>query len=172
MIKPFVNLSGIALFLLSLLCHVFHWRLKRPENEILALFIQFIILPGIFIVVFAIVGIHEKHFLSRMDVVAVYFLHLSLSGVYIASYPAAQADSPSLKILLLYQKSTTMGLTITEISGAFNKEKILSERLHELKRYRWLHYDGTHFTSTWLATLIAYGYQTYRSLLKLPKKGI
>ena len=172
MIKPFVNLSGIALFFLFLFCHVFHWRFKRPKNEILTLFVQFVILPGVFIVIFVIAGLHGKCLLSRLDMVAVYFLHLSLSGVYIASYPAAQADSPSLKILRLYSESNATELTIAEISRTFNKEKILSDRLNELKHYRWLHYDGVHFTSTWLSTLIAYIYQVYRSLLGLPKKGI
>ncbi len=66
------------------------------------------------------------------DIIAVSVLHLALSCAYIQIYPAAQAFSPTLVILLLAKKSMPLGITKKELELRLNARLLLGARITDL----------------------------------------
>jgi hypothetical protein len=166
--NPFIIVFGLLFFILCLMSHVLVWRLKRPNHEIAALFINFIIAPllVLFVLYFS--------FLKTMrltDVVAVYLFHFALAGAYISTYPAVQAYSPSLEILMLYRGRKSRGFTKDEILNTFDKMGIVSDRVSDLKHSRLVIEEDGRFRLSRISQIIIFGYKLYRSCLGLPTKG-
>ena len=69
--------------------------------------------------------------LSVSERMRVYLLHYVLSLAYILSYPAAQASSPSLTILLFIRHSMPQGVTKEDISS-FLRNQSLEHRINDL----------------------------------------
>ena len=70
--------------------------------------------------------------LTGIELFAVALLHAALSFAYIQVYPASQAQSPSLKILLLVGKAMPAGLAGSEIQAQFKPAELLEERIQDL----------------------------------------
>lgn len=122
-----IFLLASALFLFCLLIHILIWRSRRPPRDAPAILFIFLFAgPLLFILssklLFAI---------ATQNIFAVLLLHLSLSCAYIQIYPASQADSPSLRILILVNRAP-QGLTEQEIRNSFNEEDLLEARLEDL----------------------------------------
>src|SRR5688572_7131386 len=112
--------AGAILFLAFLLIHIFSWRIFRPHKDIEWLFVLYISVPLVFLAFFSWTAL---------------FLYLCLGAAYIASYPAVQAYSPSLDILLLFETKST-GLTREQILSVFDRSSIVTERVRDLRKSR------------------------------------
>lgn len=69
---------------------------------------------------------------AALDLTAAGLLHAALSSAYIQVYPASQADSPSLRVLLLVGTSMPVGMTENEIQASFNEDALLESRIQDL----------------------------------------
>ena len=69
--------------------------------------------------------------LSVPERMQAYLLHYVLSLAYILSYPAAQASSPSLTIMLIIKRSMPQGVTKEDISS-FLRNQSLENRISDL----------------------------------------
>src|SRR3990167_6742407 len=94
-LTPFFSFFlGIAGFGVSFLINIFVWRRVRPKRQLVWLAGIFLVFPAfIYVILFCLFA--DKQFFGLAG-----FLHLLFSGAYIFSYPAIQAPSPSLKIVL------------------------------------------------------------------------
>lgn len=126
--KSFILLAGISLFLICLFVHVFIWRFWHPRRHGLALLMIFV-LP-IFILAILLPNLWAAF--TWLDFASVTLFHLSLSFAYIQTYPAVQALSPSLRILILVQTSMPAGMSEAEVLKFFDAEQILDDRIHDL----------------------------------------
>ena len=81
---------------------------------------------------FALALIVRPGFLSWIGSASIGLLHIALSLAYIQIYPASQAASPSLKILLLVKESMPVGMTENEIQTCFNPKELLEARIQDL----------------------------------------
>lgn len=126
--KPSILLAGVGLFLLSLFVHVVIWRFWHPRRHALALFIIFIM--PLFLLAFALSIVWTTF--QWLDFASVALLHLALSFAYIQTYPAVQALSPSLRILILVRASMPAGMKEAEIFECFDSKQILDDRIHDL----------------------------------------
>ena len=164
--NPWIPLIACATFFVSLCAHVLHWHWKAPKRDVVALIVTFLLLPAVAI---AALGLASSLF-SPEEALAVYLLHFILSGVYIAMYPAAQASSPSLEILMLF-RGRPEGLTREEIVRGFNTVSVVSARVKDLVDSKLVVQPGGKLTLTpngrWLSVLFA----LYRRSLALPVKG-
>lgn len=111
--KLTVLLIGMASFSPCLVLHVMLWRRARPRSDVWALFLIFLGLPTLL----ALIALGGGVFLPRtgfptpLEIGAVLLLHWALSAAYVQSYPAAQAQSPSLEIANAVAKSLPRGLS-------------------------------------------------------------
>jgi hypothetical protein len=133
--NPYVLFYAFLIFLACLFLHILIWRVRLPVRQIPLLGIIFIVLPlTVVIIIYLFLGFSNVtgfRSLSRTDLLAVFLLHFSLAGVYIFSYPAAQAISPSLK-MLLYIRSSRGGSTLEELLSGFDERELFEERIRDL----------------------------------------
>lgn len=113
---------GAALFIAALICHVVYWRLRPPRNHIPALLVAF----GVPFLMYAFLAPARG-----ADLWADLLAYASFASAYIQSYPAAQAQSPTLLIALALKKAP-QGLTDEEIAAALPREKLVGDRVQDL----------------------------------------
>lgn len=129
---PNIVFSGLVLFVFCLALHVFVWRLRCPSSTHRALFLIFLGLPILMAVVSSVVFSFSADGLRVLS--GVMLLHLSLGSAYIMSYPAVEALSPSLAIMLMLKGAGASGLGREDLLGIFSDEVVLGPRLADLER--------------------------------------
>lgn len=171
--NPLVVLYGFIGFLVCLCLHILIWQLRRPSNDALMLFVVFIIIPVIIFIPVLILSGSNARFMSLLpvEIVAVLFLHLSLSVAYIASYPAAQASSPTLEILLIAASAMPEGLTRKDIIRYFDDAKLLSQRFQDLLNLKLMVEGRGTFVLTPTARFIIRFFVLFRRMLGLQIRG-
>lgn len=141
------------------LAHVLIWRFAPVRRDVKALFFLFIVGPAS---LFAVSLLLNLNFTWAAGV-----FHFALAANYIAIYPAFQASSPTLTILdALYRRNDWADLR--ELVGAVGGEKVLSDRVEDLKRSG-LTTGESQLTAkgNFLSTIFI----TYRQLIGLPEGG-
>lgn len=126
--SPSILIVVALLFLFSTALHVILWRWRRPQQQI-----------GWFLIIFltplpllALAGVRLLPYLSLQDFLFIALAHLALSCAYIQIYPACQALSPSLMVLLFVGNSMPDGMTEAEIQARFSKKILLGNRIQDL----------------------------------------
>lgn len=166
--RPEIIIYGFILFFVCLIIHALIWRVKIPTNDALALFIIFLAIPSLTLLV-AMIGM--KDFTSRIALTEALLLHISLSLIYIASYPAAQAVSPSLNILLIIGASENKRMKAEDIFNHCSRSRIVTDRVDDLIAYKLISRKGDRFEIKPLAGFIISIFAAYRKILGLPAGG-
>ncbi len=125
--NPFVLGYGFSLFFSCLALHVILWRWRHPRRHALALL-------GVFFLPLLAFGAFfcGWHHGNLLDLTAIGLLHMALACAYIQIYPAVQAFSPTLVILLLVDKSMPEGVTQEELSEKLDDRFLLGARITDL----------------------------------------
>lgn len=163
---------GFLLFFVSLCIHVAIWRWWRPQNDILALFIIFLVLPVTAIpaiLIFRVSGMFSplNCTCTFRVLVSGLFLHFALSAAYIMSYPASQAVSPSLIIILIIARAMPIGCTQKEIESHFDDDILLNNRFQDLIDAKLAKEQNGALTLTTRGIVITRVFSFYRRLLGL-----
>ena len=161
--RPEILYSGISLFLLVLLIHVILWRWKRPQREIQT-FVVLFLLP---VVAYAFAMIWWGKEIWQ-DLLSVVLLYLSLSVAYIQTYPAAQALSPSLRILILVGRSGSRGMTEEEVFSGFDPQQLLEDRIQDLLKAGFVLETEEKIEITPRGVFLAFPVTLLRKILGLP----
>lgn len=134
--KLSILLIGISIFLICLCLHIVIWRRRRPKRKVVVLLLLFILSPFLFITGYR--GLEWFGFVPSIisfttaDWLAIYLLHFALSFAYISSYPAVEAASPSLAILLMIGGFNSQGIAHDDLLHVFDDEVVLEPRLKDL----------------------------------------
>lgn len=115
-------LRACALFLAALLGHVALWRRRAPKRHVPALLGAFGIPAAMYAALSPISGC-----LLAADLLA----YAALAAAYMQSYPAAQAQSPTLLIALALARRPA-GMTEEELADAIPREKLVGDRVRDL----------------------------------------
>ncbi len=162
--KPEILASGGISFFICLFIHIFQWRVKRPQNDLKALFVIFMVIPGI-------LSVTALAWIPIPDLFAFLLLHFALSSAYIQSYPPAQAVSPSLEIMILVQHAMPKGLTGAEVAEHFDNDKLVHTRFNDLVNTRLVEEKDGVFTLTPPGSRLITFFVNYRKILGLEFKG-
>lgn len=159
-----VLLAGCGIFLSCLFLHVALWRMRAPRNHAAALLLVF---GGAGAPILCLLALWLPHF-SHEDLFAIALLHASLSCAYIQFYPASQADSPSLKILVLVGHSMPAGMTADEIQTRFDPSELFAARMHDLLNAQLVHQDKGAISLTPKGKCFILPFLILRKILGLP----
>jgi hypothetical protein len=107
------------IFLGSFLVHVIAWRLLKPKAQIAYLFGIFFFLP--LAVYFCLVISYH----NRLDLSLAVLLDLAVASVYVQTYPAIQANCPSLFIVHIIGRSKD-GLALGSVRQRIEKVGLTS----------------------------------------------
>ena len=122
--------SGVFLFILIFLIHLFIWHFFAVKKEILILFSIFIGIPLIPFIFLLSLELTEP--LRATAAGAIYF---SLAIAYMQTYPLLREVIPSFRILLLIHQQGARGMGEAEIVGVFKEdERFFLKKIQELEK--------------------------------------
>lgn len=174
MINSLVLFFGAGSFLAAFLTHILVWRIIRPRKQIIWLGVIFIILPvllylSLFFLSYFFSDYKGRFFSSGFNLILTVFWHIVLSLAYIMSYPAAQAESPTFKIILSVADSMPKGMTAQAVNDIFSEDVLLNERIEDLVRDGLIFLKDGKCVLSYKGRLIAAFFSGYRRLLSLPQ---
>ncbi len=123
--SPQVLAAAFELFGAALVLHVLFWRLLGPPKRHVPALLAVFFGPAL---AYALVFFGRR---EALDVCSVLLLHAALSCAYMQTYPAAQALSPSLQIVLIVASSRS-GVAVEELNRRLAGRVILGERIDDL----------------------------------------
>lgn len=173
-ISPLVFIIGTFSFLCSFYVHIQIWRATRPTKQMALLAIIFVLCPLCIFLVLCIAG-HVFHspgsYFVRdpFNIFYVFVWHLALSAAYIMSYPAIQAESPSLVILLAIGKNMPGGMGAQQIKDIFPPDALIKDRFDDLLAERFMKRSEDRYVPTPKGQLLSAIFKNYRRLLALPR---
>ncbi|MBI5235381.1 MAG: hypothetical protein HY886_03940 [Deltaproteobacteria bacterium] len=103
-----------------------------------------------------------------MDFLAILLFHYSLTGGYILSYPALQANCPTLTMLLIVASAAPKGVGHEKLKANFNTSKMLEPRLKDLIDTNFVTITDGRYKLTKRGNLLLGIFSFLRSLLGLP----
>lgn len=127
--------APIGAFLIALFLHIALWRTKRPKEDVKTLFIIFVIAPTAVAILYSftiLLGTIPTPPFTLSETFSIWLLDVALGCAYIQFYPAVQARSPSLEILLLIDKKMPQSTSESEIHALFSHEKLVMHRVQDL----------------------------------------
>ncbi len=127
-LKSSVLLISLFLFFFSHSLHILIWRFGRPRNDALVLVLVFLA-P---LLILPLLAGNVAQGLDAVDFAAICLLQIALGCAYIQIYPASQAQSPSLKIMMIVDRGMPAGVTEENIRKSFRQETLFDERLDDL----------------------------------------
>lgn len=132
MIKITVLAASLGLFVSLFITHIIIWNVIRPKKHITMLFVNFIALPVILIGLLAIgaPGLLFSYY-GPVDVVFIFLLYFAITGVYIQTYPAIQAWSPSLFILYFIKKQKK-AVSLNTLQSVMSDDTMINDRFNDL----------------------------------------
>jgi hypothetical protein len=146
---------GATWFVIALAVHVVVWRRVAPRRE----------LPWLFAI---LLGVPFAAWALAPDRVRAFVVAASLSLAYIQTYPAAQARSPSLMILLAARRLAPHAcVTRDNLAAAVRAEMSLDVRFSDLDRERLLEPTAAGPRLTPAGRLLAAAFVTLRRALNL-----
>lgn len=158
MINPWVFLCGTCGFLAAFIFHVLIWRLLKPVKQLAWLVIIFVLLPLLSYIL-----------VSPGNAGWIMLWHLLLSTAYILSYPAIQAQCPTLRIILAVSGSMPQGLEPESIIKLFTQDSLFSVPFDSLADEGLIYLKGDKWFLSAGGRLLSGFFCAYRRLLGLPQ---
>lgn len=165
-----VILVALATVAIAMIVHVAWWRMRRPAADIAAIFRVFLVVPTAAYAGLAIGGALGILPISPGEATLSLVLHLALSSAYVQTYPAAQAQSPTLAILLAVGSSPD-GLSEAGIARALDGGGLVAERATDLLRNGLLVRQGARIRPSPTGHFMALAFGAYRRWLGLSRLG-
>lgn len=170
-----VLICGFALFGAVFLLHTAAWRIKKPANTIKTLVAIFCLVLTVGMIMLIQLGciypdalILPHDFINYIYIV-IFFISLFIS--YLLSYPAIEADSPSLVIILHISRAGSKGISAAEIKELLKDNQLVEPRLKDLVDAKMVDLTGSVYKINKKGILFIHPFIAYRELLKLGKGG-
>lgn len=153
---------GILTFFIALLIHLAVWRICLPKKN------RALILANIFFWTLVSGAIILKGISGYLDYIVLY---CCLAAAYIVSYPAMEADSPSLAIVRDIAGAGRSGLDKNELYRTMSDEILVVARVEDLLADDLIRIDSGKYVLTSKGRLLAGIFVRFRKLLNAPKGG-
>ena len=158
-----VLIYGFGLFGVAVLFHTALWRIKKPANTIKALVAIFCLVLAVGMMI-----IRQHEFINYIYIAVLFF---SLFSVYLLTYPAIEADSPSLVITLQIARAKNSGITAAQIKELLKDNLLVEPRLKDLVDAKMVELNGSVYKINRKGVLFIQPFIAYRKFLKLGKGG-
>jgi hypothetical protein len=173
--RPEVFAAAVATLALALAVHVAWWRWARPRADIPAILTVFLVAPAIAYLALALRPLAASSTgawlaLSPVECLAAYVLHAAIGAAYVQTYPATQARSPTLAILMALGR-TPEGLDRAGIVAALDASGLVGERVEDLQRNALVRREGDRLVLTGAGRVLARAFGAYRRWLGLGLLG-
>lgn len=157
---------GMSIFCVALFLHIGIWKICVPRNQvkiISLIFLGTLMVSGIFLSTIA-------HF-SIPEVLRTGIFFISLAFAYIATYPAIEADSPTLVMAVNIAGAGKMGLSKEKLQQLMNNDLLIRPRINDLLNAKMVYLDADKFRLTLKGIFLIRIFIFYRNLLNAGKGG-
>ena len=155
-------LYAFLTFFIALSVHFVIWKVCLPKKNRPVVLVN--IFFGVLLIGVAILG----NYLQYMDYI---ILYCSLAFAYILSYPAMEADSPSLAITYNIAKAAKAGLAKLELYKIMTDQTLVVARINDLLSDGLICIKSERYFLTSKGLFLARLFVGFRKLLNLPKGG-
>src|SRR4030042_2636718 len=159
-----ILLHGIGIFFASFSIFFFLWKLRRPKNEILVLFIIFRFLPAIYFLIYFIFLKHQLDVGGFVDFIATAEICYALSLFFIQTYPVLKIEIPTFRILMLLDKNRENGLSKIKFMRFMEKKYLFTERIEDLEKDRLVAWENNKIILRATGRLLVMIFLLYRRL--------
>lgn len=125
---------GGTLFFLGLAFHICWWRLRRPKDDIRALVASLLILPAV--LALGALASQALPSLTGRETVGAILVVFAIGATYIMYYPAAQAASPTMLVVLKIARTGAEGIREADLLAAFDDDLLCREGIENLAHQR------------------------------------
>jgi len=153
---------GILTFCLAMLVHLAIWRLCLPQKN------RALVLVNVFFWTLVLGAVVLKGISGYVDYIVLY---CCLAAAYIVSYPAIEADSPSLVIVRGIAGAGKSGLDKNELYKAMTDEILVVAGIEDLIANDLIRMDSGKYLLTQKGRFLAGIFVRFRQLLNVPKGG-
>ncbi|MDD4910529.1 MAG: hypothetical protein PHR44_07640 [Candidatus Omnitrophica bacterium] len=166
---------GLGFFLAAFLFHILIWRARPPKNHAAALLYIFAVVFAFSILLFkanpgaALSGIAVPQGIYQY--LRYCLLFISLSCAYIASYPAIEAESPSIAMILSVAAARQQGLDINIFKNKINNDTLIKPRIEDLLRAKLIYLEGNKYKLSSAGLTVARLFTFFRGILGLKGMG-
>ncbi len=166
---------GLILFFLAFMIHVIIWRFhlpKRQHKAITQIFFATLILSLLSLWIFlpssSVLLVPEKF----IEYIHISFFFASLTFVYIFTYTALEADSPSLNMVLAVAEAGPDGLDRIIFDQIITDNNFIKSRLDYLVRDKIVTVEGGRFRLTSKVIFLVSIFLFYRKLLNVTQRDL
>lgn len=153
---------GILTFFVALLIHLMVWRICLPKKN------RALILANVFFWTLVLGLVAVRGIPGYLDYIVLY---CCLAAAYIVSYPAMEADSPSLMIVRDIAGAGKSGLNKSELYKTMTDEILVVARIKDLLADDLIRVDSGKYVLTSKGRFLAGIFVRFRKLLNAPKGG-
>jgi hypothetical protein len=162
---------ALAAFGASLAVHIAWWRRGRPRRDMRALFFLFLLAAPAAAAGAGISCAASGAGPSTGEVAIGVLLSLALGSAYVQTYPAAQAGSPSLRIIARVRAAGSGGLSRNELAEGWAVHELVGDRVEDLVANGLVERVGDELRVSPAARHLVRFFVAYRRLLGLAHKG-
>lgn len=167
---------GLSIFGLAFFSHIVIWKISLPKRQMKILLHLFfsILITSIFCLSFLSLVFSNFHnyaprgFVEYIHIV-IFFVTISL--VYITTYSAIEADSPSLVMVMKIAESGSGGLNKDKLFELMTDDILIKPRLRDLINAGMVCVHDNTYKITRKGILFVYIFIFYRKILNLSKGG-
>ena len=165
-----VLVVAFASVALSMTAHIVWWRVKRPRADIGAIFGVFLVAPALAYASMAVAAALHLIPMTPAQLLLSLGLHAAVSCAYVQTYPAMQAQSPTLYILLAVGRAPG-GLDDAGVARSLDPAALVGERAEDLLRNGLVVRQGGRIVASRAGHLMARSFAAYRRWLGLSRLG-
>ncbi|MDZ4787575.1 MAG: hypothetical protein SH807_01395 [Blastochloris sp.] len=157
-----VILLSFVGFILGLSVHVFWWRISRPVKDVPALILCVIGIPLILVIVFKV----AYPTFSNQEFLALLFLSCLHGAHYVTLYPAWQAGSPTVLVVLEIERSGPS--SALQLEQRISEKLVCEETFNRLLNENWVLKNEAGFLLDRYGRSLTGICKQWRKLLRLP----
>ena len=167
---------GLSIYLLAFLIHLIVWRLYLPKRQAKTLLSIYLGLSFISITLLWLIFNSFKSFVFFPIFETSEYIHLlfftgSLALATLLTYPAIEADSPTLVIMTKISDAGDGGLQLKSLRESINNDFLIIPRVKDLLTDKMAYLDDQKYHLTLKGIIMVRIFVFYRNLIGHPKGG-
>lgn len=170
-----VLVYGTLLFIAALFIHLVIWRLHLPRKQTNALLMIFslVIILGVSVILKYPGLIKWSIYSSKnlFEIFQLFLLYSTISAAYILSYPAVEADSPTLIIIREVFDSGASGLEKSSLERIADNDLLILPRIRDMVSDRMVYIKDGKYRLMPKGLIMAKIFSFYRSVINGGKGG-
>ncbi len=168
-------LYDLLLLVIAFSLHLIIWKIRLPKKQVTVILeiFSFVLILGT-ISLFEFPGFIKWNLLSSdnfFEIGQFILLFISVTAAYIVSYPAIEADSPTLTIIKAVSEAGSEGLDKDRLDRMMNDDLLVIPRMKDMVSDEMVYSDGKRYKLTPKGFAMARVFLFYRNIIRGAKGG-